>query len=247
MSREPDFRHHFEGADVLDELLDVSGSPLSTADVRERMQAARAKGQSAHDVIPSLFEGEPRFPNPFAARHLYQNLLGLWDDVATGRREPEPRPKRPRKPPAPQRPQAWGESGPTPEWVTQAKAFLQERPKERQRLVHSFENHQDALLTHLEEQALSDGAYACLREVLADLHGMLELGRGEAPGSVDPVQLRRSDRPVAEIARLTPYADEALNRAMQAQEAPLPPEEATAVRELAKAALSALWMRRGGA
>jgi hypothetical protein len=245
MPREPDFQHHFEGPDVLDELLAVTGSALSTMDVRALMQAARAQGQSASEVIPTLFEGEPHFPSPLVARHLYQNLLGLWDDVATGRPAPTPRRERPRKPPPPQRPAPWGEAGPSPEWVAHAAAFLQGSPRERERLLHSFENRQDALLTHLDEQALSDGAYGCLREVLAALHGMLELGRGESPGSVDPIQLRRASQPVAELEPLMVYADEALSRAAQHQDAPLSPEEARALRDMARGALSALWLGRG--
>ncbi|NVJ19382.1 hypothetical protein HV826_35315, partial [Myxococcus sp. AM010] len=83
--RGEDFQRHFEGAQTLDGLLDLAGSGLDSAQVLERMRDARAAGTPPSDVIPGLFDEEPRFPSPEIARRLYQNLLGLWDWVAEGR------------------------------------------------------------------------------------------------------------------------------------------------------------------
>ncbi|HSP18912.1 MAG TPA: hypothetical protein VLQ79_05330, partial [Myxococcaceae bacterium] len=78
----PEFVHRFESADVLSELLAVAGSSLGAGEVLERFRAGRAEGAEAGEVIPTLFEGPPRFPGPDIARQLFQNLLGLWDASA---------------------------------------------------------------------------------------------------------------------------------------------------------------------
>ncbi|RYZ34289.1 MAG: hypothetical protein EOO71_39465, partial [Myxococcaceae bacterium] len=150
--RGPDFIRQFEGAQTLDGLLELAGSPCDTAEVLERMRQARAEGDGANDVIPTLFAREPRFKDAELARRLYQNLLGLWDLVQEGksvRLDDGPRPPRPKKerlqPPAPFHPDA-----PSAEFVEAAWRYLEDDDKARTRLMHAYENRQDGLLGALD-------------------------------------------------------------------------------------------------
>ena len=97
MARKRDFEPRFEGSEQLDGLLNLSGSALDTNEVVGRFAEGVAAGESASSVIPTLFEGEPHFPDPEIARRLYQNLLGLWDLVASGRKLELGSPARPKK------------------------------------------------------------------------------------------------------------------------------------------------------
>src|SRR6476661_557119 len=78
------FNREFEGLEVLGELLALAAADLDPEEVVERFRQAQARGEPAQAVIPTLFEEEPRFPDPEYARMLYQNLLGLWDVLAAG-------------------------------------------------------------------------------------------------------------------------------------------------------------------
>ena len=243
-TRPEPFARKFEGAEALDPLLALTGSPFTTPKVAEIMKEALAQNLSSERVIPTLFDGEPRFAEPAVARLLFQNLLGLWDAVAQGKdiaaSTARSKPSRPQKPVKIPAPAPWGLEGPHREWVKGVAAFL-ENPKSRERFVHSFENRQDALLGHLDEQPLSDDGYRVLRSLLTDLHAMLELGRGEAPRTVDPVQLARREEPLPELAPLQDYADEAVLKAGQHTLGPLSSKEAEDVRAMARRTLQALW------
>jgi hypothetical protein len=250
-SKGTDFVHQFEGAPTLDGLLELAGSPATTAEVLERMQAAHAEGGSAREVIPTLFEEEPRFASPELARRLYQNLLGLWDLVEEGRpvrlESDEPRPPRPKKvkPVAPT-PFAPGEPG--PEFVEAAWRYLEDDPKARTRLHDAFNNRQDALLGALDGAGLTDEGYAVAHHLLFELHAMLELGWPPGVASVDPAEVEgtKGTQAPAVPAALQAYADEALFEAEQDEEHPLPPEELARVRPLVQRGLAALWRARKG-
>lgn len=246
----PDFVHHFEGAQTLDGLLELSGSPCDTAEVLVRFQAARAEGDASADVIPTLFEDEPRFASPEVARRLYQNLLGLWDLVEEGkpvRLEEAPREPRPKKvkplPPVPFAPEE-----PGPEFVEAAWRYLEDDEKARTRLHHAFENKQDGLLGALDGAGLTDEGYAAAHHLLFELYAMLELGWPAGVASVDPAEVEGDSGAVAlpVPAALQAYADEALYEAEQDEEQPLTPEELTRVRPLVQRGLAALWRARKG-
>src|SRR5204863_9822224 len=118
--------------------------------------------EARESVVPTLFEGEPRFPDPELARRLFQNLLGLWDLLARGQPLPmdgspaEGARARARKP-IPERPPPFEGDGPDEAWVEAAWKYLDEAPeREVTRLEHSFENRQDALAGFLDEQGLQD-------------------------------------------------------------------------------------------
>ncbi|WP_095979125.1 hypothetical protein [Melittangium boletus] len=248
-SQKMEFVHHFEGAPVLDELLALAGTSHDSLTVLAHMRQAHAEGRSSQDVVPHLFDREPRFGSPELARRFFQNLLGLWDLVAEGkpvRLEEGPRPPRPKKekvdPPAPFAP---GE--PDTAFVEAAWRYLEDDDKGRTRLHDVFENRQDALLGELDAAGLTDEGYAVARHLLFELHAMLELGWPQGMASVPPEALRGPGTEASPVpTALTAYADEALFEAEQDEEHPLTPEELTRVRSLVKRGTAALWGARKG-
>ncbi|AKQ69348.1 hypothetical protein A176_006260 [Myxococcus hansupus] len=250
MSRSRDkgdeFQRQFEGAPTLDGLLDLAGSSLNSAQVLERMREALGQGVPVSDVIPSLFDEEPRFPSPDIARRLYQNLLGLWDLVEEGkqvRMEDGARPPRPKKvkatAPAPFHPGV-----PTSEFVEGAWRYLEDDEKTRTRFTHAFENRQDALLGALDAAALTDEGYGVARHLLLELYAMLELGWPPGLTSVNPAVLEADTDAPPVPQPLKDYADEALFEAEQDEEQPLSSQELEVVRRLVHRGLAALWGAR---
>ncbi|MDY7225827.1 hypothetical protein [Hyalangium rubrum] len=244
-----DFVHHFEGAPTLDALLELLGSPYDTAGVLVRMREAHTEGESYNEVIPTLFEEEPRFPSPEVARKLFQNLLGLWDLVEEGksvRLEDGPRPPRPKKVKAPP-PAPFAPGEPSTEFTEAAWRYLEDDEKERTRRLHAFDNRQDALLGALDAAGLTDEGYAVARYLLFELHAMLELGWPAGLSSVDPTVLEREGTEAPPVPQaLTAYAEEALFEAEQDEEHPLSAEELARVRTLVQRGLAALWRGRKG-
>jgi len=213
------FEHRFEGADTLNGLLEIAGSALDTQEVLARLAAGHEAGASASELIPTLFDPEPRFPDPEMARRLYQNLLGLWDLVTSGKTvelEPTARHKREKRvrPVAP--PPFDPELGPDTEFVEAAWRYLEDLPggdpRALERLTHAFENREDALVQWLDESGLADEAYATARYLLFELFAMLEIGWPSGTGAVTREALEAApeqdsgDVPPA----LRAYADEAL-------------------------------------
>lgn len=246
-SKRQDFVRRFEGAQTLDGLLDLAGSPCDTREALSRMQEAHAQGLGSDEVIPSLFDGEPHFPSPDVARRLYQNLLGLWDLVQEGRnvRLEAPTPKVKKARPLPPTPFAPGE--PDTAFVESAWRYLEDEEKARVRLMHAFENKQDGLLGVLDAAGLGDEGYALARHLLFELYAMLELGWPPGVASVAPKALEdvgTDALPVPEA--LAAYADEALFEAEHDEERPLPADELARVRTLARRGLAALWGARKG-
>jgi hypothetical protein len=249
-SKQMDFVRHFEGAQVLDGLLELAGTSHDSLTVLAHMRQAHAEGRPSQEVIPGLFGGrEPRFESPELARRLFQNLLGLWDLVQEGksvRLEEGPRPPRPKKekvePPGPFAP---GE--PDTAFVEAAWRYLEDDEKARTRLHDAFENRQDALLGGLDAAGLTDEGYAVARHLLFELHAMLELGWPQGLASVAPEALEDPGTEALPVpAALTAYADEALFEAEQDEEHPLAPEELAKVRPLVKRGTAALWGARKG-
>lgn len=250
MGRKEGFTPRFEGADTLDGLLSLAGANVDARQAAEAMAEAAAEGRSPAEVFPGFFDQEPRFPDPEIARRLYENLFGLWEAVkAGGRPEALLKGERPErvKPVRPEAPGGWGE-GPEEAWVEAAWRYLDADARARERLWHSFENRQDALLGWLDGEDLTDDGYGVLRLLLSELSAMIELGtqsplsaaRVEGPpGSDDAGAV-----PVPEA--LWAYATEALDEAEQDDEAPLSPGESERVKRLARAGLGALWRARKG-
>ncbi len=235
-----DFLHHYEGPDVLGELLAAAGSPLSVAEVIDAMRLAQRERRAASDVLPELFgKGEPRFGDPLEAQLTFQNLLGLWDLLASGRPLPQRKGERPPKPsrPVPVHPGPYGPKGPDDAWVEKAWRYLEDVPeRERRRLEDAFENRHDALVGDLDAAGLSDDGYLAARRLIFELYAMIELGR---PSGRQESGGARSIPPAFRA-----YAEEALFEVEQDEEAPLPAEEAARVRDVVDRSLAALWEAR---
>ncbi len=242
------FSHRFDGAELLDGLLEMTGSPLRTPEVLERIQAAQRDGVPSSELIPSLFDGEPHFPDPTYARQLFENLLGLWDLVAGGgpiRLNAKPvRKPRERKVSAPA--PAPFQDAPDGEYVEVAWRYLEDMDeRERSRLSHAFENRQDALLGFLDERGLSDDGYGCARHLLFELFAMIELGWPPGVASAAPGDPKTGEVQIP--GALAAYADEVLFEAEQDEELPLAGEELARVRDAVNQGLKALWQARRNA
>jgi hypothetical protein len=241
-----DFERRFEGRDTLEELLGIAGSPFTMQQVVDAMREAVAEKKAASELIPTLFEGEPRFSNPDVARRLYQNLLGLWDLVAAGQpfdhegaKAPPPRVKKPK----PQPPPPFTDE-PDEAFVEAAWRYLEDDRKERVRLNDKFENVQDALLSWLDAEGLSDEGYASARQVIFELFSMIELGWPGGTSSAAPPGAGATEGAAEPPAALMAYADEAIFEAEQDDESPLAADEGKKVRELVTAGARALWKAR---
>jgi hypothetical protein len=246
MGRSSEFEPRFEGRETLDGLLELCGALVDTEQALHAMREAHAEGHSKQEVIPSFFEGEPKPPSPEIARKLFQNLLGLWELVETGKKVPldETPQVRVKKTP-PSLPEPFGEGVPSEEFVDQAWKYLEgATPKDRSRLMDAFENRQDTLVSHLDDSGLSDEGYATARQLCFEVFAMLELGTPRGTRAVRLEELTgktvRQDAPPS----LTAYVDEALYEAQHDEEQPLSPEEAAGVRERVMEGLVALWNAR---
>jgi hypothetical protein len=118
--------------------------------------------------------------------------------------------------------------------------------KGRTRMQHAFENRQDALLTHLDEVGLSDDGYLVARQLLLELHSMIELGWPPGVASVHEKALAQvpGSGDAAAPEALSAYVEEAIFEAEHDEEAPLPADEAKRVRDTVGRCLSALWRAR---
>lgn len=72
----------YEGPEVLGPLLSGSGCELSVDEVVEEFVCALEEGSVQGEIIPLLWEMEPRFADAGVARRTFGNLFGLWDSVA---------------------------------------------------------------------------------------------------------------------------------------------------------------------
>lgn len=241
---------HFEGRAQLAKLLSKAGSIVAPDEVAEGFALAQKDGLTPKDVIPELFDGEPRFERPQDAAALYSNLLGLWDLVASGVKvdlaAPPPREKVPKPKPL-EAPPPFA-TAPDPAWVEAAWRSLESLPEgELTRLWHSFDNKQDALARWLELEAtaagLSDAAFGAARDAVFELFALLQRGRpGGWPGVGAEALEGESGHPVPPA--LSAFAEEQLFDLETDEALALPASEAAAVRRLVTRALAALWSAR---
>lgn len=244
-----ELEHHFEGREILDELLALAGSPFDSEVVVETFQEAQSQGDGPSEAFPVLFEGEPQFPSAEVARRLFQNLFGVWDLVQSGEpvplesREKRVKVKRVKLPP----PEPFGKGEPDAEFVDTAWRYLEDDERTQLRLNDAFENRQDALLTWLDAEGFSDEGYVLARQVLFELFAMLELGMAPFAGqlgkpmvgSVDPDAFPGAAPDVASLpVALTEYIGEAL------LETDLPDAELEQVRARVQQGAVALWNAR---
>lgn len=244
MSRRGAFEKRFEGLELLGELLALCNAAVDADGAVEALRQAQAAGESAAEAIPTLFDGEPRFQDPESARRTYQNLLGLWDELAAGRapRAQADEDRKPRDKPAPVEPPGpFPRGGPDATWVDSARAHLSSLGKrEWGRLEDAFENRQDALLQLLDEAGLPDEAWAACRGALLRAFCLLELGWPPGTRSVGTAEWKAAaggtGQGVPEVLR------EAVMEGLQQ----VPAAEAAKVRALVEQGLGALWSARKG-
>ncbi|MBM4381419.1 MAG: hypothetical protein FJ086_19280 [Deltaproteobacteria bacterium] len=244
MSRRTGFERRFEGLDALGELLALTNAVLEPHEVVERFAQAQGAGEAAPEVIPTLFDGEPRFADPEYARRLYQNLLGLWDELAAGRTPraaagPD-RPRKEKRPPAGP-PGPFPEAGPDAPWVEAALGYLGAVDRRGlERLEHAFENRQDALLELLDEAQLSEQAWAAARSRMFRLFCLVELGWPAGVYGVGPAEWKAAGAGTA-----PPFPAALRQPALEALSGEVPEAaEAEQVQALVERALRALWSAR---
>lgn len=229
----------FDGQAVLEKLLSKSGALGDVEDVLGAFREAVAMGVPPQPVIMALWPDEPRFESGKDAEALFANLLGLYELVASG----EPfdlgpkgalgKTKREKAP----RPEPFPGAAPSAEWLESAWRFLEDAPKEREKLGHAFDNRQDALVSVIDASGLSDAGFAVARELCFEVFAMLELG-GRAVATVEEDALPRKD--VALPEALEAWLEDGLVEAEAADELPLPEAEQPAVRALVRRLVAAL-------
>ena len=244
MSRRGAFEKRFEGLEILGELLALCNATVDAAGAVECLRAAQAAGESAPEALPTLFDGEPRFPDPEYARRTYQNLLGLWDELAAGRtpraQAEMARPKR-EKPSPTEPPGPFPGGGPDVAWMESARAHLSSWGKrEWGRLEDAFENRQDGLLQLLDEAGLPDEAWAACRGACFQAFCLLELGWPPGTRSVGTAEWK------AAAGGTGQGVPEVLRRAVVEGLQGVPAAEAAAVKALVEQGLGALWVARKG-
>jgi hypothetical protein len=150
MAKEKDVPRRYEGPRILGELLAAAGSELSVEEVRAEFFAALEEDPETRpgEILPLLFEGEPHFPGPDAARRTYANLLGLWDAVRAEHLGGPLRVLGDGPAPAPEPPPegaAAGREVPLAyvEWAW--RALVEGDARDRRRAEDRFENRQGAL------------------------------------------------------------------------------------------------------
>lgn len=238
---EVELARRFDGRRALDELLAKSGALGDTEDVVGAFKQAVAKQVPPQPVIQALWQDEPHFDSPKDAERLFANLLGLYDLIAsreTFELEEERAVGRTKRQPA-SKPDALG-AAPDDAWLEAAWRYLDDAPKERERLGHAFDNRQDALVSFIDASELSDAGFAFVRELCFEIFAMLELG-GRKVRSVDAADVPDEVEDDVLPDSVRKWVDDALVEAEEADEQPLPEEEQPDVRDLSLRLVSALW------
>lgn len=236
-----ELERRFEGARVLTELLAPTGTLADVEDIAQAFQEAHAAGAPPQAVISALWEDEPRFASPDDARRLFANLLGLYELVASGVSVDLSVPSG-RLPPRPRAsaPEPFAEE-PSEGFVEAAWRYLDDAPKERQRLSNAFDNRHDGLVSWAEEHGLSDDEFALARQVLFEVFAFLELG-GHGPKKV---ALPPAGDGARLPAALRQWVAEAVEEAVLHDEQPMTEARAGVMRGLLGAGAEALWVARG--
>jgi hypothetical protein len=211
----------YEGPEALTALLARAGSPCNAEEVTARFTAALAAGEARADVIPALFEAEPRFASPDEARRLYGNLFGLWARLAAGLSAeddaPAAAPAAPGPPlePLPPRGLTPGESLPA-ELVEAVWKWLAAAPaKEVQRWRDRFANVQPDLAAWLDAVPLPESGLLAATDLCFETWAMFEQAFGSRLGAAgwDLLRELETEPPAVESVQpaLAAYAAEQLD------------------------------------
>ncbi|GEJ56685.1 hypothetical protein AMYX_14260 [Anaeromyxobacter diazotrophicus] len=189
----------YEGPEELSALLARAGSPHDADAVAERFREAQRLGHERADVIPGLFEDEPRFASPEDARRLYGNLFALWDRLARGlsisREEPEAPP--PLAPPAAALPERGASPGTVlpPALVDAVWKHLDAlTDRERQRLRDRFDGAQPNVTAWLDALTLPEAAALAVHDLAFEAWAMFDVAFGDRVDTV-PFQTLRATHP----------------------------------------------------
>jgi hypothetical protein len=188
----------YEGPEVLSALLERAGSKNRAEDVVAMFTQAQAAGEPRSAVIPGIFQDEPRFESPEAARRLYSNLFGLWARLAAGLGAhddaPEVVPEPAAPPELPERGAAGGDVL-EPELVEAVwKNLAAAAPREVQRRRDRFQNVQPDLAAWLEAAPLPDAAAVAAQDLAFEAWAMFDQAFGERLGAVEYHQLRAVEK-----------------------------------------------------
>ena len=233
----------YEGPEVLTALLARAGSPRDAEDVADAFRRAQEAGEPRAAVIPGLFDEEPRFESPDAARRLYGNLFGLWARLAAGLGPhddaPEVSPEPPVAQPLPERGAAPGAVVPADVVEAVWRHLAAAPPREVQRRRDRFQNVQPDLAAWLEAATLpAAGALAAL-DLAFEAWAMLDQAFGDRLAAVDFATLRalESEPPPVEESQpaLAAYVAEQLDNLADEDPAFGEPERAQVERTLAAA------------
>lgn len=234
-------QRRFDGRAELDALLAKSGALGDTEDVVGAFKQAVAKGVPPQPVIMALWQDEPEFASPDDAEKLFSNLLGLYELVASGASfdvsaQSSVAPSKRQRAPAPDA----LTGAPDDAWLESAWRYLDDAPKERERLGHAFDNRQDSLVSVIDASELSDAGFAFVRELSFEVFAMLELG-GRKLRTVHEEDVPEAVEDDALPESLRRWIDDALVEAEDADEHPLPEAEHPDVRDLSLRVAAALW------
>ena len=184
----------YEGPEVLGALLSRAGAAHDAEAVAERFSRALAAGEPRSAVIPGLFDDEPRFESPEAARRLYANLFGLWARLAAGLGPhddaPEVSPEPP--PPPPLTPRGFASGTTVPPDVVEAvwRHLAAAPPREVQRRRDRFQNVQPDLVAWLDATPLPEAGALAALDLAFELWAMFDQAFGDRLGAVDFRTLR---------------------------------------------------------
>lgn len=238
-----DLERRFEGREVLQQLLVNSGSLADVEDVANAFALAAKDGAPPSVVIPALWEEEPLLSSAKQARALFGNLLGLYDLVASGATVDLAAPVKPAKREKTPPPEPFGQAEPDEAFVETAWRHLDDFPKAREKLEHTFADRQDALVTWLDAEGLSDEGFTLARHLLFEVFAMLELGGAKVP-AVDVAKMPKKPAGDAVPAALATWLEEGVFEAESDEARPLDAAEAKRLRGLLTRAVAAMWSAR---
>ena len=256
----PSLARIYEGAEILDALLQRAGASVDVRGLVDRFQQAIAEDRRPPEVIPKLFAKEPRFGGPGDAMRLYSNLFGVWDLLVAGASADEIL-----RGPVPQLEvrSAGKESGgreglsvelpprgsvqgrEVPYEVSEGiwQLLAQMPPRERTRRQDRYTNTQSELAEWARTvEGLGPAAQETLEYLCFELAEMFDHAFGDRFGRVRLRALMEADPDRAD--ELQPYAAdyvaEAIEDAEDEEEEPISPEELALLEKYARKALVAM-------
>lgn len=246
---EKDLLRVYEGPEVLSALLSQAGCPLSAGEVAARFASAQARGLERAEVVPGLFESEPRFTAPDAARRLYGNLFGLWDRIARGLSASDDAPAASPAAPAAE-PVALGERGAergehlSPELVETVWRHLDALPeREKRRRRDRYTHAQPDLVAWLDDVPLPSSGAAAAQDLIFEAWAMFDQAFGDRlkPASFKELKALEAEPPplLTEQPAFAAYAGEQLDT-LEDEDRDFTPEARAQVERAVSAAVAAL-------